>query len=291
MRFSYAESLTDPSYYVPLAQAAETAGFDSMVIPDSLCYPQESDSTYPYTPDGSREFLEDKPFIDPFVLIATLGAVTTTLRFPTFVVKLPIRHPVLVAKQVSSVAVLTGNRFWFGVGTSPWPEDYEVCDVPWEGRGRRMDEMLDIIKGLTAGGFFEYHGKVFDLQPIKMTPAPTQPVPILIGGHGDVALKRAARIGDGWMHGGGGDESDLPTLLGRINELRKEYGRDHEPFEVHAISLDAYTVDGVHRLEELGVTDAIVGFRWPYTVGPDTEPLQAKLDAIASFGADVIAKS
>ena len=290
MRFSYAESLTDPSYYVPLAQAAEAAGFDSMVIPDSICYPEHSDSTYPYNPDGTREFLDDKPFIDPFVLIATLGAVTKRLRFPTFVVKLPIRHPVLVAKQVASVAVLTDNRLWFGVGTSPWPEDYDITDVPWEGRGRRMDEMLDIIKGLTAGGFFEYHGHVFDLQSIKMTPAPTKPVPILIGGHGNAALRRAARIGDGWMHGGG-DPADLPALLARLHELRAEYGRADEPFEVHAISLDAYTVDGIERLEETGVTDAIVGFRWPYSVGPDTEPLEAKLEAIARYGADVIAAS
>ena len=291
MRFSYAESLTDPSFYLPLARAAEEAGFDSMVIPDSICYPEVSDSTYPYTPDGSREFLEDKPFLDPFALIAALGAVTERLRFTTFVVKLPIRHPVLVAKQVASVAVLTGNRLGFGVGTSPWPEDYEVCDVPWEGRGRRMDEMLDIIKGLTAGGFFEYHGRAFDLQPIKMTPAPTEPVPILIGGHGDVALRRAARIGDGWMHGGGGDPADLPHMLSRLAELREEHGRSADPFEVHAISLDAYTADGVKRLEELGVTDAIVGFRWPYTVGPDTEPLQAKLDALRRFADDVIAAS
>jgi alkanesulfonate monooxygenase SsuD/methylene tetrahydromethanopterin reductase-like flavin-dependent oxidoreductase (luciferase family) len=153
-----------------------------------------------------------------------------------------------------------------------------------------MDEMIDIIKGLSAGGFFEYHGTVFDLQPIKMAPVPTVPVPILIGGHGEVALRRAARVGDGWMHGGG-DPGDLPALLTRLTELRKESGRDHERFEVHAISLDAYTVDGVRRLEDVGVTDAIVGFRWPYTVGPDTEPLQAKLDAIERFGADVIAAS
>src|SRR5437870_7170599 len=123
--------MTDHSYYAPLAQAAEEAGYDSMVIPDSICYPAESDATYPYNPDGTREFLEDKPFIEPFSLIPALGAVTERIRFTTFVVKLPIRHPVLVAKQAGSVAVLTGGRLVFGVGTSPWPEDYEVTGVPW----------------------------------------------------------------------------------------------------------------------------------------------------------------
>ena len=147
MRFSYAESMIDPSFYLPLARAVEDAGYDSFVVPDSICYPRESDSTYPYTPDGSREFLEDKPFLEPFSLIPAMGAVAERLRFVTFVVKLPIRHPVLVAKQISSVAVLTGGRLALGVGTSPWPEDYEVCDVPWEGRGRRMDEMIDVVRG------------------------------------------------------------------------------------------------------------------------------------------------
>src|SRR5271170_1275165 len=107
MRFSYAESMVDPALYLPLAQAAEEAGYDGMVIPDSICYPKESDSTYPFSPDHSREFLEDKPFIEPFSLIPALGAVTERLRFITFVLKLPIRNPVLVAKQATSTAVLT----------------------------------------------------------------------------------------------------------------------------------------------------------------------------------------
>ena len=105
--------MTDPSFYVPLARAAEEAGYDSFVVPDSLAYPRRSEDVYPYSPDGSREFLEDKPFLEPFSLIAALGAVTKRLRFTTFVLKLPIRHPVLVAKQVSTVAVLTGGRVVF----------------------------------------------------------------------------------------------------------------------------------------------------------------------------------
>ncbi len=110
MRFSYAESMVDPSYYLPLAKAAEEAGYDSMVVPDSLCYPEVSDSTYPFNPDGSREFLEGKPFLEPFSLIPAMGAVTERIRFVTFVLKLPMRHPLIVAKQATSVAVLTGNR-------------------------------------------------------------------------------------------------------------------------------------------------------------------------------------
>jgi probable F420-dependent oxidoreductase len=289
VRFSYAESMVDPAFYAPLARAVEEAGYDSFVIPDSIAYPRESDATYPYNPDGTRDFLEDKPFLEPFALIPALGAVTERIRFTTFVIKLPIRHPVLVAKQAGSVAVLTDNRLVLGVGTSPWPEDYALCDVPWERRGKRMDECIEIIRGLTGGGWFEYHGEIFDMPAVKMAPAPSRPVPILLGGHAEAALKRAARLGDGWMHGGG-DPAHLPGLLARLQELRAEYGRSDAPFEVHVISTDAYTVDGVRSLEEQGVTDAIVGFRWPYSVGPDTEPLQTKLDNLRRYADDVIAK-
>jgi len=289
VRFCYAESMTDPSFYARLARAAEEAGYDSMVIPDSICYPAESDSVYPFNPDGTREFLEDKPFLEPFSLIPFLGAVTERLRFITFVLKLPVRNPVLVAKQVTSTAVLTGNRLVLGVGTSPWREDYEVLGVPWEGRGLRMDESLAIVRGLTAGGYFEFHGEIFDIPPVKLSPVPTAPVPVLIGGHGEAALRRAAASGDGWLHGGG-NPADLPGLLARLTGLRAEYGTAGRPFEVHVISADAYTADGVRRLEDAGVTDVIVGFRWPYHTGPDTQPLAEKLDSLRRYADDIIAK-
>jgi probable F420-dependent oxidoreductase len=297
MRFSYAESMTDPSFYAPLARAAEEAGYHSMVIPDSICYPRHATSEYPYNPDGSREFLEDKPFLEPFSLIPALGAVTSRLRFTTFVVKVPVRNPVLLAKQVTSTAVLTGNRLALGVGTSPWREDYDVLGVDWAGRGRRLDESIAILRGLAGGGYFEYQGKTFTLPAVKIAPVPTEPVPVLIGGHSDAALRRAVRLGDGWMHGGG-DPADLPRLLARLAELRRQAAsapQAHHPpgggFEIHVISMDAYTVDGVRRLEEQGVTDVIVGFRWPYGCGPDTEPLSQKLDNLRRFADAVIAKT
>jgi hypothetical protein len=99
-------------------------------------------------------------------------------------------------------------------------------------------------------------------------------------------LRRAARS-DGWLHGGG-DPAELPGLLEQLARLREEEGTTDRPFEVHVISLDAFSVDGVHRLEDQGVTDVIVGFRWPYVVGPDVEPLQSKLDSLRRFADDVI---
>ncbi|MFL0274388.1 TIGR03619 family F420-dependent LLM class oxidoreductase [Mycobacterium sp. SMC-19] len=289
MRFTYAEAMTDPSYYIPLAKAAEAAGYHSMTIPDSIAYPFESDSKYPYTPDGNREFLDGKAFIETFVLIAALGAVTSTLRFTPFVVKLPIRPPALVAKQAGSLAAMIDNRLGLGVGTSPWPEDYELMGVPFARRGKRMDECIEIIQGLTTGDYFEFHGEFYDIPKTKMAPAPSQPIPILIGGHAEAALRRAARH-DGWMHGGG-DPAELDGLITRLGQLREEEGRADDPFEIHVISVDGFTLDGIKRLEDKGVTDVIVGFRVPYIVGADTEPLDTKIRNLERFAEHVIAKA
>nr|WP_317745127.1 TIGR03619 family F420-dependent LLM class oxidoreductase [Nocardia seriolae] len=288
MRFTYAEAMTNPDYYIPLAQAAEAAGFHSITVADSIAYPAESDSKYPYTADGNREFLDGKPFIETFVLSAAIAAATTTLRQTPFVLKLPIRPPVLVAKQASSLARLSNNRFALGVGISPWPEDFQIMGVPFEKRGKRIDECIEIVRGLSTGEYFEYHGEFYDIPQIKLTPAPTKPLPILLGGHSDAALRRAVRLCDGWMHAGGKGD-DLDKYLARIDELRSERDNPGE-FEIHAVSRDGYTTDGVERLEEKGITDLIVGFRNSYAMEHDTESLEEKIVKINWYGENVIGK-
>ncbi|HEX7406965.1 MAG TPA: LLM class flavin-dependent oxidoreductase, partial [Candidatus Binatia bacterium] len=147
---------------------------------------------------------------------------------------------------------------------------------------------IDIIRGLTKGDFYEFHGKHYDIPSIKICPVPTEPIPILIGGHSEPALRRAARIGDGWMHAG---SDDLGAMLQRLTQLRKEYGREREPFELHVISFDAFTVDGIHGLEDLGITDVIVGFRNPYDRSSDSMTLTQKIDALRRYADDIIAKA
>ena len=289
MRFTTIETMCDPSFMLPLGRAAEEAGYDGFAVPASLCYPQDSDTRYPYNADGSREFLEDKPILEPFSLIPAMAAVTSRLRFSTFVVKLPIRPPVLVAKQAASVAVLSGNRFSLGVGISPWPDDFRALGVAWERRGKRMDEAIEIVRGLTAGGFFGYQGEIYRFDPIKLCPVPTQPLPILLGGHSEPALRRAVRLGDGWMHAGG-DPQELSRLLERIGALRREHDRERDAFEIHVISLDAYTPDGIRRLEDLGITDVIVGFRDTYANAADSQTLDQKVGALRAYADNVIAK-
>jgi alkanesulfonate monooxygenase SsuD/methylene tetrahydromethanopterin reductase-like flavin-dependent oxidoreductase (luciferase family) len=205
------------------------------------------------------------------------------------VLKLPVRPPVLVAKQASSLAYLSGNRLGLGVGLSPWPEDFAALGVPWEQRGRRMDECMDILRGLTAGDFFGYTGEFYSFEPLQQCPAPSATIPLLVGGHSDAALRRAVVKGDGWMHAGG-DGAELDRLLHRLAEIRRAEGDTRDDFEVHVISYDAYTVDGVKQLADKGVTDLIVGFRDPYINGADPEPLEAKIKHLEWYAENIIAK-
>jgi len=290
MNFTYHAAMCPPEQYLPLARAVEEHGFYGFTMPDSICYPKEADSSYPYNGDGSREFLEHIPFLEPFSAIPAMAAVAPHLRYSTSVVKLPIRNPVLVAKQVATVAVMTNNQFAFGVGLSPWKEDFDICGERWEKRGARMDEMIEIIRGLLSGEFFGYDSEFYKIPAAKLCPAPTQAVPILIGGHADAALKRAAKIGDGWIHAGGDTES-LKQYIHKMTAFRKEYGTDKKPFEIHAMTADAFSVEGVRKLEEIGVTECIVGFRNPYEGKADTATLQQKIDMIRWFADNIIAKT
>lgn len=290
MRFAYHATMCNPEYYLPLAVAAEEAGFDTFTLPDSICYPEKSDSKYPYNGSGDREFLDGVPFLEPFSLIPAMGAVTTKLHFSTSVMKLAVRQPVVVAKSLTTIGVLTNNRFTFGVGISPWPDDFAACQIPWEKRGKRMDEMIDIVKGLMSGEYFSYDGEIFQIDSMKVTPAPTKPVPILIGGHSKAALRRAARVADGFIHAGGSFD-DLKGTIGQINDFRKEFGRDKEPFEYQSMSADAFSPDGVKRLEDIGVHEAIVAFRNPYEDGKDTQTLDEKIGALRWFSENVIQKA
>ena len=291
MRFTFTDVMTRAEYMPRLAVAAEDAGYDGFTIPDSIGYPEHSDAIYPYTADGDRSFLEGKEFIEPFVLAASLGAITSRIRFNTFVVKFGVRAPVLAAKQAFSVAKLTGNRLGLGIGigTSPYPDDYLMAGVDPAHKGARMDEAIEVFRGLESGEFFEFHGRFYDVPSLKVCPVPSEPIPLLIGGHSDAALQRAATKGDGWMHAGGPTDA-LEAMLQTLRRLRAEAGKDNEPFEIHAVSPDARSVDGCKRLEDLGVTDVVIGFRNPYIQGEDPQPLHDKVAKLERFAEKVISK-
>ena len=257
MKYSCSVAMGPIDELIDIAVTAEDVGFDSVALPDSLFYMEKAAADYPYTPDGSRMWNENTPWVDPLIAAAAMGAVTSTLRFYTNVMKLGSRNPLLLARQVGSVANLTDNRFGFGVGIGWAPEEFEWCGVPYQRRGARVDEMIDVIKLILGGGMVEFHGEFYDFDRLQVSPAPSRPVPFYVGGHTDVALKRAARVGDGWTSAMITHDQLADTII-RLNEYRREYHHDGSPFEFQAVCIDRFGVDGHRELAEIGVTDNIV---------------------------------
>jgi probable F420-dependent oxidoreductase len=288
VRFTVPFPMLPADHLLPLAQAAEEAGFDAIALPDSVFYPETVSAGYPYTPDGSRFWAAETPFVDPFVSVAAMAAVTERIRFYTNVVKLPIRDPLLVAKQVSTLAVLSGDRFALGVGLSWMPEEFRWTGTEKRTRGARTDEAIEIIRAVCAGGgpqWVEHHGRHYDFDRLMISPAPAEPVPIYVGGHAEPSLRRAARLGDGWISANS-TLDELGGLLDQLHRQLEECGRGGQPFVVSALAIDAMGPDGFRRMEELGVTDAQV-VPW-YFYGGDPDALATQRDSLARFADEVI---
>jgi len=283
MKFTLGIAMSPLDQLTELARTAEECGYASIALPDSLFYSEKVSAEYPYTPDGSRMWNEDTPWVDPLVAAAAMGAVTSRIGFYTQVLKLGSRNPLLLARQVGSVANLTGGRFGLGVGLGWAPEEFEWCGAPYENRGKRADEMIEVLRLVLGGGMVEYHGEFFDFDRLRMSPAPDRQVPIYVGGHSEAALRRAARVGDGWTSAMIKFD-DLRTVIERLSVLR---GDSTDPFEIQAVCIDRYGLDGYRQLADIGVTDTIVVPWLFYGVGFDGA-LAAKKDGLRRFADEVI---
>jgi len=230
MKFWQALSFTEPEEFVPLARAAEAAGFHGVLLSDHLFFPGKLRSRYPYSPDGKPGFDGATPFAEVWTSIAAMASATTQLHFSTLVFVLPLRNPLEVAKTLGTLSRLSGGRVALGCGAGWIQEEFAQLGVDFATRGKRFDEMIDVLRALWRGGMVEHHGSRFDFDPLQMSPAPAAAIPIYIGGLSAPALRRAARLGDGWM-GTGQDPAEVPALLRRLRALRAEAGRASEPFE------------------------------------------------------------
>jgi probable F420-dependent oxidoreductase len=281
MQYTCAVPMCPIDQLVELAKTVEEVGFDNIALPDSIFYMENQSADYPYTADGSRMWDENTPWVDPLIAAGAMGAVTSTLRFYTNVMKLGSRNPVLMARQVGSVANLTNNRFGFGVGIGWAPEEFEWCGQPYAKRGKRVDEMVDVIKLLLGGGMVEFHGEFYDFDKLQMSPPPTKPVPFYVGGHTDVALKRAVRIGDGWTSAMMTCDQAAETI-DKLQKMLAEAGRADDPFEYQIVCIDKFDVDGHRELAEAGVTDNIV-MPWVFDGLGFDAPLEKKKDSLKRF--------
>ena len=286
MKFTISTALNPLDQLTELAVAAEDNGFAAIALPDSLFYSETVSADYPYTPDGSRFWNALTPWVDPLIAAASMGAVTSRLEFYTSVLKLGSRNPVLLARQVGSVANLTGGRFGLGLGVGWSPEEFEWCGAPYAERGKRVDEAIDVLRLILGGGMVEYHGRFFDFGKLQMSPAPARRVPFYIGGHTEVALRRAARVGDGWASAMMKFD-DLRSTIERLRQLREEYGRGSAPFEIQAVCIDRFGLDGYRQLEQIGVTD-VIAIPWLMDGVSRDADVQPKRDSLKKFADQII---
>ncbi|HTV94944.1 MAG TPA: TIGR03619 family F420-dependent LLM class oxidoreductase [Steroidobacteraceae bacterium] len=287
MRFTLALGFSQYPDFQHIARAAEEAGWTSICMPDTFFFPRTTQSEYPYAETQRiRAFIEGSRFIEPIVCMSWMAAATTRLRFFPNVMKVPMRQPLVLAKALNSLAVISGERIALGAGLSPWKEDFSYNGADFSRRGKLMDECIAILRGAMSGEYFEYHGENFDFGPMKMSPVPKKPIPILIGGHSKPALARAARLGDGWVSANT-DFATLAAMIRALNDLRREHGTlDRPDFEIHGMDVGAASAADFRRLRDIGVTDAcLVPWGMDPTVGS-----AAQLDAIRRFGDEIIAR-
>jgi probable F420-dependent oxidoreductase len=261
MRFCQSLMYAPAGDWVELTRCAEEVGFDQVSLSDHVFYPGKLESLYPYSRSGRPSFPPETPWPDVWVMTGALAAATERVRFATHVYVRPARNPFVVAKAVGTAAYLSGDRVLFGVGAGWMREEFDQLEQPFARRGARMEEQIEVLRTLWRGGMVEHHGEFYDFDPLEMAPAPARPVPILIGGQTELALRRAARIGDGWL----GTQYPLDELRGYVERLqayRREYGTDGRPFEIQAAVIDRLPEAEVcAELDELGVT-ALITSAW-----------------------------
>jgi alkanesulfonate monooxygenase SsuD/methylene tetrahydromethanopterin reductase-like flavin-dependent oxidoreductase (luciferase family) len=198
-----------------------------------------------------------------------------------------MRNPFQVAKIVATAAVLSNNRIALGVGAGWMEEEFELLEQPFRQRGKRMDEMLEVMRTLWAGGMVEHHGEFYDFDRLEMSPVPSRPIPVYVGGLSKPALRRAAR-NDGWLsdlH----STAELKEIVAQLRALREESDRADNPFHVLASATDAFDIDGYRRLEDVGVTH-LVTMPWVF-YGGRLDSLDSKRDGIRRFGEEIIARA
>jgi probable F420-dependent oxidoreductase len=285
MRFSIGLAYAPPEHYLPLAKAADEAGYHAIAVSDHVLNLEELQSPYPYTADGSRRWKPFTPWMDPWVSIGAMAAVTERLHFFTNVYVLPMRNVFHAAKAVGTAAAISGNRIALGIGMGWCEEEFDLMEQPFRKRGARADEQLEVMRKVWTGQMVDHHGDFYDFPNLEMNPRVTAPVPVYVGGTSEAALKRAAR-NDGWISDMASTE-ELGDYRKRIDAYRDEYGRSEEPFAMVGSASDAVDVDGYRRVADVGVTDLLT-MPWFFYSG-FTDDLQLKIDGTNRFAEDVLA--
>ena len=248
------------------ARAADEAGFDGLWVYDHVVLQKEQQSQYPYSPDGKLGFPPTLDFLEPLTLLTFLAGVTKRARLGTSVLVLPMRQPVLHAKIMATIDFLSGGRFVLGAGIGWWKQEYEVLSVPFERRGRRMDECLQLLRSLWTDEWVSFKGEFYECVDWTCNPKPARPegIPIWLGGESRAQLRRIGRYADGWL----ATMRSLRQLeedFAVAKEAAAEAGRDPSKLVVAIEGGGVLDMEGMDqtaerlgKLKELGIRHAIV---------------------------------
>ena len=288
MRFWQSIAFVEPEQIFDVALICDELGFHGLMLSDHLLHFEQLGSRYPYSADGTPpSFTPETPWPESWSLIAALAAITARLRFFTSVYILPLRNPVEVAKATSSVATLCDGRVILGAGAGWMKEEFDVLGVDFRTRGQRFDECIDVLRKLWTGEMVEHHGRFFDFPRVQMRPVPRRPIPIYIGGKSSAALRRAARLGDGWLAPGFPTPEAAAPVLRRIEALRTEAGRSGAAFNAIVPLSGPPQLEPLKRLRDLGADG--YGAPLSFILGP-TSTVEQKRTYLEGVANNVIAK-
>lgn len=266
------------------AQAAEAAGFAAFWTGEHvLLFGAYPESHYPYAGDyGTDVPIPDPlvPIVDPVIAMTWAAAATSRIEVGSGILILPQRNPVVLAKALSTLDEFSRGRVVLGAGVGWCKEEYDAVGADWAGRGKRMDEHLAALRALWRDAPANFTGETVSFADAYCAPRPVRgnDIPILIGGESDVALKRVARAGDGWLAFKLPVE-DAPARVAKLKELTRAQGRDPEALRIVCGIFSSTSLDDLKRYRDAGVTEFNL-----VTAGelPTDEPGLAQ--GIAEFG-------
>lgn len=253
---------------VKMAQRLEAAGFDSIWVSDHVVFPHEVRSRYPFAADGKPTWAMDADYIEPVVALSAIAPATSRAELGVSVLILPMRNPVLFAKQAANIDVLSRGRLALGVGVGWLREEFDALDANFDARGEVLDEWLEIARACWTGSAGPYEGRHYRLpEGIYCRPVPTRVPPVLVGGMSRLALERAGRVADGWVAQFSMDDLDVAKVASGIARMRKAAGDDRRAFRVVArvTGADRRTDELAGRLGDVaaaGATDVVIDVDW-----------------------------
>jgi probable F420-dependent oxidoreductase len=254
-----------------MARALEAAGFDSLWVADHVVLPRSIDSHYPFAADGRATWPSDSPYVEALIALALAASVTERATLGTAVLVLPLRSPVMFAKQAASIDTASGGRLRLGVGAGWLKEEFDALNVPFADRGARTEEWIEIARDCWTATPAAHESERYSLPPnVLMVPPPERPIPFLMGGHSPVALERAGRLTDGWLGQQALPEIETDELVAAAASMRqaaRDAGRDPSALEVVLrLVQSAGKADEVARqipaLAAAGVDELIVDLDW-----------------------------